>query len=127
MRLWQLNLPYHTKVNKSISSSSIDTQIPLAGKVALATVTVRGKGGTTRTRVHGHARTLPNPELLGPEIEEGAVNRSTDPPLAFPWPGIGLMRICQLNLPYHTKVNKSIPNNSVDTQIPLADKVAIAT
>ena len=31
----------------------------------------QGKGGTTRTR----ARTLPNPEALGPEIEEGAVNR----------------------------------------------------
>ena len=26
-------------------------------------------------RAHEHARTLPNPEALGPEIEEGAVNR----------------------------------------------------
>ena len=34
-------------------------------------VTVREKGGTTGTR----ARTLPNQEALGPEIEEGAVNR----------------------------------------------------
>ena len=33
-------------------------------------VTVREKGGTTGTR----ARTLPNQEALGPEIEEGAVN-----------------------------------------------------
>ena len=30
----------------------------------------QGKGGNTCTR----ARTLPNPEALGPEIEEGAVN-----------------------------------------------------
>ena len=36
------------------------------------TVTSRGKGGTTRA--HRHARTLPNPEALGPEIEESAVN-----------------------------------------------------
>ena len=50
------------------------------------TVTSREKGGTTRTRVHRHARTLPNPEALGPEIEEGAVNQPTDPPLAFPRP-----------------------------------------
>ena len=28
-----------------------------------------------RTRVHGLARTLPNLEALGPEIEEGAVNQ----------------------------------------------------
>ena len=28
-----------------------------------------------RARTHRHARTLPNPEALGPEIEEGAVNR----------------------------------------------------
>ena len=26
-------------------------------------------------RAHRHARTLPNPEALGPDIEEGAVNR----------------------------------------------------
>ena len=26
-------------------------------------------------RAHSHAHTLPNPEALGPEIEEGAVNR----------------------------------------------------
>ena len=41
----------------------------------LKTVTSRGKGVTTRTRAHRHARTLPNPEALGPDIEEGAVNR----------------------------------------------------
>ena len=78
-------------------------------------------------RAHGHARTLPNPGALGPEIEEGAVKRPTDPPLAFPRPGIGFMRIWQLNSPYHTKVNKSIPSSSVDTQITLAGKVALAT
>ena len=123
VRIWQLNLPYHTKVNKSIPSSSVDTQIPLAGKLALATVTCRGKEGTTRTR----ACTLPNPEALGPEIEEGAVNQPTEPPLAFPRPGIGLVSIWQLNSPYHSKVNKSIPNSNVDTQILLAGKVALAT
>ena len=30
-----------------------------------------------RTRAHRHARTLPNPEALGPEIEEGALNGSS--------------------------------------------------
>ena len=44
-------------------------------------------------RAHPHTRHLPNPAALGPDIEEGAVNRTTDPPLAFPWPGIGLVRI----------------------------------
>ena len=39
----------------------------------LATVTIREKGGFIRA--HRHARTLPNPEALGPEIEKGAVNR----------------------------------------------------
>ena len=39
------------------------------------TATSREKGGTTRVRAHRHALTLPNPEALGPEIEEGAVNR----------------------------------------------------
>ena len=28
-----------------------------------------------RTRAHGHTRTLPNIEALGPEIEEGAGNQ----------------------------------------------------
>ena len=37
VRIWQLNSPYHTKVNKSIPSSSVDNEIPLAVKVALAT------------------------------------------------------------------------------------------
>ena len=32
-------------------------------------------GGTMRARAHRHACTLPNPEALGPDIEEGAVNR----------------------------------------------------
>ena len=127
MRIQQINSPYHTKFSKSIPSSSVDTQIPLAGKVALATVTSREKGGTTRARTHRHARTRPNPEVLGPEIEEGAVNRPTNPPLAFPWPGIGLTRIWQINSPYHTNFSKSIPSSSVDTQIPLAGKVALAT
>ena len=38
-----------------------------------------------------------------------------------------LVRIRQLNSPYHTKVNKYIPTSSVDTQITLAGKVALAT
>ena len=37
-------------------------------------VTSREKGGPTRARAHRHARTLPNPEALGPDIEEGAGN-----------------------------------------------------
>ena len=78
-------------------------------------------------RAHSHARTLPNPEALGPEIEEGTVNKPTDPPLAFPRPGIGLVKIWQINLPYHTNVSKSIPSSSVDTQIPLVGNVALAT
>ena len=129
LRIQKINSPYHTNFSKSIPSSSVDTQIPLAGKVALATVTSRGKGGTTRTRTrtHRHVRTLPNPEALGPDIEEGAVNRPTYPPLPFPWPGIGLVRIRQINSPYHTNFSKYIPSSSVDTQIPLAGKVALAT
>ena len=78
-------------------------------------------------RAHRHARTLPNPEALGPEIKEGAVNQPTDSPLAFPRPVIGLVRIRQINSPYHTNFSKSIPSSSVDTQIPLAGKVALAT
>ena len=57
VRIRQINLPYHTNVSKSIPSSSVDTQIPLAGKVALATVTCRVKGETMRTHVHTHTRT----------------------------------------------------------------------
>ena len=41
----------------------------------MATVTNREKGPPTRARAHRHARTLPNPEALGPQIEEGAVNQ----------------------------------------------------
>ena len=37
VRIRQINSPYHTNFSKSIPSSSVDTQIPLAGKVALAT------------------------------------------------------------------------------------------
>ena len=84
-------------------------------------------GHYAHTRAHRHTRTLPNTAALGPEIEEGAVNRTTHPTLAFPRPGIELVRIRRLNLPYHTKVNKSIPSSSVDTQIPLEVKVALAT
>ena len=32
------------------------------------------RGPYARARAHRHARTLPNPEALGPDIEEGAVN-----------------------------------------------------
>ena len=43
------------------------------------------------------------------------------------WIGIGLVRIRKIYSPYHTNVSKSIPSSSVDTQIPLAGKVALAT
>ena len=33
------------------------------------------RGHYASARAHRHAYTLPNPEALGPEIEEGAVNR----------------------------------------------------
>ena len=56
VRIRQINSPYHTNVSKSIPSSSVDTQISLAGKVALATVTIREKGGTTRTRARTGTR-----------------------------------------------------------------------
>ena len=127
MRIRKINSPYHTNLSKSIPSSSIYTPIPIAGKVALATITIREKGDTTRARAHRHARTLPNTEALGPEIEEGTVNRPTDPPLAFPQPVIGLARVHQINSPYHTNFSKSIPSSSVDTQIPLLVTVASAT
>ena len=75
VRIPQINSPYHTNFIKSITSSSVDTRIPLAGKVALATITKREKGALrARVRTHRHARTLPNHEALGPEIKEGAVN-----------------------------------------------------
>ena len=45
------------------------------GKTFVATITSREKGGTMRARAHRHTRTLPNPEALGPYIEEGAVNQ----------------------------------------------------
>ena len=78
-------------------------------------------------RAHRHAHTLPNPEALGPEIEEGVINRPTDLPLAYPRLCIELVRIRQINSPYHTNVSKSIPSSSVDTQIPLAGKVSLVT
>ena len=54
----------------------------------LGTVTGREKGVTTRMRTHRHARTLPNPEALVPEIEEGAVNRRLLQALfLLPWGG----------------------------------------
>ena len=81
----------------------VNRQTPKIYQYISGTVTSRGKGGPTHVRAHRHACTLPNPEALGPEIEEGAVNRPTDPPLAFPRPGIGLMRIRQINSPYHKK------------------------
>ena len=85
------------------------------------------RGHYTHARAHRHARTLPNPEALGPEIEEGAVNQPTNPHFAFPRPDIGLVRIRQINSPYYTNFGKSIPSSSVDNQIPLAGKVALAT
>ena len=36
-RIWQINSPYHTNINRYITSSSVDTLIPSSGKVALAT------------------------------------------------------------------------------------------
>ena len=50
----QLNSPYHTKVHKSIPSCSVDTQIPLAGKVALATVGNCGFRFIGKFRGSGH-------------------------------------------------------------------------
>ena len=74
-----------------------------------------------------HTRTLPNLTALGLDIEEGAVNWPTNPPLAFHRPGIGLVSIRKINSPYHTNISKSIHSSSVDTQIPLAGKLALAT
>ena len=61
VKIWQINSRYYTSINESIPISIVDTLIPLAGKVALATKTCRGKGGPTRTRTctcahtHTHA------------------------------------------------------------------------
>ena len=50
-------------------------------------VTCREKGETMRTHAHTHTR-APNPGALGPEIEEGAVNRSPlKALLILPWGG----------------------------------------
>ena len=38
MRIQQINLRYHSNINKYITSSSVDTLIPLARNVALATM-----------------------------------------------------------------------------------------
>ena len=60
VRICQINLPYHTNINKSISSISVDNLIPLVGMVALANKTCRGKGGTyVHARVHLHALKIP--------------------------------------------------------------------
>ena len=51
-------------------------------------VTSREKGGPMRARTHTGTRTLPNPEALGPEIEEDAVNRRPLKALfLLPWGG----------------------------------------
>ena len=51
-------------------------------------MTCRGKGGTKQTRAHRHIHTLPHPEALGPEIEEGAVNQCPFQAfLLLPWDG----------------------------------------
>ena len=48
------------------------------------------RGHYTHARAHRHARTLPNPEALGPEIEEGAVNQFPLQALfLLPWVGDG--------------------------------------
>ena len=44
VRIRKINSPYHTNVNNSITSSSVDNLIPLAGKVTLATVGMRQVG-----------------------------------------------------------------------------------
>ena len=58
---------YETKSFKVIKTFGYN------GTSMVETVTRRGKWGTTRA--HRHARTLPNPEAIGPEIEEGEVNQ----------------------------------------------------
>ena len=46
------------------------------------------RGHCARALTHRHARTLPNTEALGPEIEEGAVNRRPLQELfPLPWGG----------------------------------------
>ena len=48
----------------------------------------RGHYAHAHAHAHRHARTLPNPEALGPEIEEGAVNRGHfQALLLLPWGG----------------------------------------
>ena len=47
-----------------------------------------GEKGALRAHAHRHARTLPNPEALGPDIEEGAFNRRPLQAL-FPLPRVG--------------------------------------
>ena len=37
VRIRKINSAYHTNIDKSIASSSVDTLIPLGGKLALAT------------------------------------------------------------------------------------------
>ena len=56
VRIRQINSPYHTKINNYITSSSLDTIISLAVKVAIATQTCREKGGPTCTCARAHKR-----------------------------------------------------------------------
>ena len=56
VRIRQINSPYHTTIGKSITSIIVDTIIPLAVKVHLATQIFRVKGGPTCTRARMHMR-----------------------------------------------------------------------
>ena len=62
-------------VYPSISSNLVTLATLSPKSDSVYTVTSRGKGGTMRARTHRQVRTLPNPEALGAEIEEGVVNR----------------------------------------------------
>ena len=54
------------------------------------TVTSRKRGHYAHVCAHRHERTNPNPETLGPDIEEGAVNRIPLQALfLLPWGGAG--------------------------------------
>ena len=50
VRIWQINSLYHTNVNNYITSSSVDTLITLAGKVAQDPHINWKNIGTVRTR-----------------------------------------------------------------------------
>ena len=55
VKIRQINSTYHTNFSKSIPSTSVESQIPLAGKMVLDTVTSREKGVTTRACTQAHA------------------------------------------------------------------------